>query len=115
MGLAGYYQRLIKDVSSIAAPLTVLTLKEIVYTWNEEQEAAFGELKKRLCEVAILFLPKGIDDFLVCSDAYGVGLGCVLTQRDKAVAYASRQLKVHKQNYPTHDLELAEVFFALKI
>ena len=115
LGLAGYYRRFIKDFSSIAAPLTTLTRKGIKYTWNEKQELAFGELKRRLCEAPILALPEGIEDFVVFSDASGVGLGCVLTQRDKVIAYASRQLKIHERNYPTHDLELAAVVFALKI
>ena len=76
---------------------------------------SFEKLKKKLCEAPILSLPKGVDDFTVYSDASGVGLGCVLTQRDKVIAYASRQLKEHEKNYPTHDLELAAVVFALKI
>jgi hypothetical protein len=115
LGLAGYYRRFIKDFSSIAAPLTSLTRKGIEYSWNEKQEVAFGELKRRLCKAPILALPEGNEDFIVFSDASGVGLGCVLTQRDKVIAYASRQLKIHERNYPTHDLELAAVVFALKI
>ena len=76
---------------------------------------SFEKSKKKLCEAPILSLPKGVDDFTVYSDASGVGLGCVLTQMDKVIAYSSRQLKEHEKNYPTHDLELTAVVFALKI
>ena len=115
LGLAGYYRRFIQGFSSIATPLTALTHKGATYAWNEKHKEAFEKLKKRLCEAPILSLPEGVDDFAVYSDASGVGLGCVLTQRDKVIAYASRQLKEHEKNYPTHDLELAAVIFALKI
>ena len=76
---------------------------------------AFGELKKRLTTAPILILPTDGEMFLVYTDASYVGLGCVLMQCGKVVAYASRQLKVHEKNYPTHDLELAAIVFALKI
>ncbi|KAI3503855.1 hypothetical protein L1887_32310 [Cichorium endivia] len=115
LGLAGYYRRFIKDFSKIAAPLTALTRKGIIYSWTEKQNVAFEELKKKLCEAPILALPEGTEDFTVFSDASRVGLGCVLTQRDKVIAYASQQLKEHEANYPTHDLELAAVVFALKL
>ena len=115
LGLAGYYRRFIQGFSSIATPLTALTHKGATYAWNEKHKEAFEKLKKRLCEAPILSLPEGVDDFAVYSDASGVGLGCVLTQRGKVIAYASRQLKEHEKNYPTHDLELAAVVFALKI
>ncbi|WMV18397.1 hypothetical protein MTR67_011782 [Solanum verrucosum] len=63
----------------------------------------------------MLTLPKGTQGLVVYCDASRVGLGCVLMQNGKVIAYASRQLKVHEKNYPTHDLELAAVVFALKI
>ncbi|KAK8914239.1 hypothetical protein KSP39_PZI023713 [Platanthera zijinensis] len=63
----------------------------------------------------VLSLPSGPDGFQIYSDASGQGLGCVLMQHGKVVAYASRQLKVHERNYPVHDLELAAVIHALKI
>lgn len=78
-------------------------------------EVAFSELEKQLCKAPILVLWEGIDDFAVFNYATGVGLGCFVTRRDKVVAYASRQLKIHEQNYPTHDLELVVVVFSLKI
>ncbi|KAF5781372.1 putative nucleotidyltransferase, Ribonuclease H [Helianthus annuus] len=115
LGLAGYYRRFIKDFSKIAQPLTLLTQKGVTYRWGNTQETAFQHLKDRLCSAPILSLPEGTDDFVVYCDASIQGLGCVLMQRDKVIAYASRQLKVHEWNYTTHDLELGAVVFALKI
>lgn len=115
LGLAGYYRRFIQGFSSIATPLTALTHKGDTYAWSDKHKEAFEKLKKKLCEAPILSLPDGVKDFAVYSDASGVGLGCVLTQREKVIAYASRQLKEHEKNYPTHDLDLAAVVFALKI
>ena len=71
-------------------------------------------MKDKLCDAPILSLPDDPDDFVVYCDASGQGLRCVLMQRGKVIAYASRQLKVHEKNYPTHDLELGAVVFALK-
>nr|GEZ71498.1 reverse transcriptase domain-containing protein [Tanacetum cinerariifolium] len=62
-----------------------------------------------LCDAPILAVPEGADDFVVYCDASNQGFGCVLMQRNKVIAYASRQLKIHKKNYTTHDLELGAV------
>ncbi|KAI3685864.1 hypothetical protein L6452_35125 [Arctium lappa] len=115
LGLAGYYRRFIQDFSKIASSLTVLTRKNVKFVWTEKQEKAFRVLQKKLCDAPILSLPEGSEDFVVYSDASKMGLGCVLMQRGKVIAYASRQLKIHEKNYPTHDLELAAVVFALKL
>ncbi|GJZ51508.1 putative nucleotidyltransferase, ribonuclease H [Tanacetum coccineum] len=115
LGLAGYYRRFIKDFSKIAKSLTELTQKNKKYIWGENQESAFQLLKQKLCEAPILALPEGNDDFVVYCDASNQGLGVVLMQREKVIAYASRQLKPHEENYTTHDLELGAVVFALKI
>ncbi|GJW34428.1 putative reverse transcriptase domain-containing protein [Tanacetum coccineum] len=80
-----------------------------------ERERAFQTLKDKLCNAPVLALPYGPEDFVVYCDAHGLGLGCVLMQRGKVIAYASRQLKIHEKNYTTHDLELGAVVFALKI
>ncbi|WMV55015.1 hypothetical protein MTR67_048400, partial [Solanum verrucosum] len=90
LGLAGYYRRFVNGFSSIASPMTKLTQKKAKFEWTDE-------------------------GFVVYCDASRVGLGCVLMQNGKVIAYVSRQLKVHEKNYPTHDLELAAVVFALKI
>ncbi|GJV86033.1 putative reverse transcriptase domain-containing protein [Tanacetum coccineum] len=71
-----------------------------------EQEVAFQILKDNLLNALILSLPDGPEDFMVYFVVLNQGFGCVLMQRDKVIAYASRQLKVHEKNYKTHDLEL---------
>ncbi|GJQ89291.1 putative nucleotidyltransferase, ribonuclease H [Tanacetum coccineum] len=93
-------------IEAIAKPLTRLTQKNKSYIWGEEQESAFQLLKQKLCEAPILALPEGNDNFVIYCDASLQGLGAVLMQREKVIAYASRQLKPHEENYTTHDLEL---------
>ena len=115
LGLAGYYRRFIANFSKIAKPLTALTQKGINFNWSKEQEAAFQTLKKMLCEAPILALPEGTENFMVYCDESKLGLGCVLMQHNRVIAYSSRQLKPHEVNYTTHDLELGAVVFALKI
>ncbi|GKB98980.1 putative nucleotidyltransferase, ribonuclease H [Tanacetum coccineum] len=114
LGLAGYYRRFIANFSKIAKPLTLLTQKNQKYVWGMKQEEAFQTLKNNLCDVPILTLPDRVEDFVVYCDASNQGLGCVLMQRGKVIAYASRQLKIYEKNYTTHDLELGAVVFALK-
>nr|GEW40027.1 putative reverse transcriptase domain, ribonuclease H-like domain, aspartic peptidase domain protein [Tanacetum cinerariifolium] len=115
LGLAGYYRRFIEGFSKIAKPMTKLTQKNVKYDWSEKVEAAFQLLKQKLCSVPILALPEGSKNFVVYCDASCKGLGAVLMQREKVIAYASRQLKIHEKNYTTHDLELGAVVFALKM
>ncbi|GKB53864.1 putative reverse transcriptase domain-containing protein [Tanacetum coccineum] len=115
LGLAGYYRRFIEGFSKIAKPMTKLTQKKVKFVWGDKQEAAFQLLKQKLCIAPILALPEGCEDFISYCDASKKGLGAVLMQREKVIAYASRQLKVHEKNYTTHDLELGAVVFALKI
>ncbi|GKD75196.1 putative reverse transcriptase domain-containing protein [Tanacetum coccineum] len=115
LGLAGYYRRFIEGFSKIAKSMTKLTQKGIKFDWGEKEENAFQLIKQKLCSAPILALPKGSEDFVVYCDASHKGLGAVLMQREKVIAYASRQLKVHEKNYTTHDLELGSVVFALKI
>ncbi|GKB47560.1 reverse transcriptase domain-containing protein, partial [Tanacetum coccineum] len=115
LGLAGYYRRFIENFSKIAKSLTILTQKSKTFNWGEEHEYAFQTLKNKLCNATVLALPDGSEVFVVYCDASRIGLGCVLIQRGKVIAYASRQLKIYKNNYTTHDLELGAVVFALKI
>ncbi|GKB30067.1 putative reverse transcriptase domain-containing protein [Tanacetum coccineum] len=115
LGLAGYYRRFIEGFSLIAKPLTKLTQKNKKYEWGEEEEEAFQMLKQKLCSAPILALPDGTEDFVVYCDASLKGYGAVLMQREKVIAYASRQLKTHEENYMTHDLELGAVVFALRL
>ncbi|KAA0041239.1 pol protein [Cucumis melo var. makuwa] len=112
LGLAGYYRRFVENFSRIATPLTQLTRKVV---WSKACEDSFQKLKQKLVTAPILTIPDGFGSFVIYSNASKKGLGCVLMQQGKVVAYASRQLKSHEQNYPTHDLELAAVVFALKV
>ncbi|GJT51765.1 putative reverse transcriptase domain-containing protein [Tanacetum coccineum] len=91
--------------------LTILPTEETMMIMKED---AFQLIKQKLCSALILALPEGSEDFVVYCDASHKGLGAVLMQREKVIAYASRQLKVHEKNYTTHDLELSSVVFALK-
>ncbi|GJX27268.1 putative reverse transcriptase domain-containing protein [Tanacetum coccineum] len=97
------------------APMTKLTQKSVKFDWGEKAESAFQLLKQKLCSAPILALPKGSENFVVYCDASHKGLGAVLMQKEKVIAYASRQLKVHEKNYTIYDLELGAVVFALRI
>ena len=114
-GLAGYYRRFIEDFFKIAAPMTRLTRKEVKFDWDNRYEEAFQELKRRLTSAPILIVSDRGQGYTVYCDASRPGLGCVLMQSGRVVAYGSCQLKNHEMNYPTHDMELAAVVFALKI
>ncbi|WVZ90863.1 hypothetical protein U9M48_037122 [Paspalum notatum var. saurae] len=112
---AGYYRRFIKDFSKIAKPMTSLTKKNAKFVWGPKCEDGFRELNKLLTTAPVLAQPDVTKPFDVYCDASGQGLGCVLMQEGRVIAYASRQLRKHEANYPTHDLELAAVVHALKI
>jgi hypothetical protein len=90
LGIFGFYRRFIQDFSKIVSPMTKLTRKESKFEWGPEQENAFLELKNKLTQAPVLVLPDGVGDLVVFSDASKQGLGCVLMQRGKVVAYASR-------------------------
>ncbi|GJS59508.1 hypothetical protein Tco_0654292 [Tanacetum coccineum] len=115
LGLAGYYRRFIEGFSKIARPMTKLTQKSVKFNWGEKEETAFQTLKQKLCSAPILALPEGSENFVVYCDASHKGLGAMLMQKEKFIAYASRQLKIYEKNYTTHDLELGVVVFALKM
>ncbi|GJR76507.1 putative reverse transcriptase domain-containing protein [Tanacetum coccineum] len=115
LGLAGYYRRFIEGFSKIAKSMMKLTQKGIKFNWGEKEENSFQLIKQKLCSAPILTLPEGSEDFVVYFDAPHKSLGAVLMQREKVIAYASRQLKIHEKNYTTYDLELGSVVFALKI
>ncbi|GKC72502.1 putative reverse transcriptase domain-containing protein [Tanacetum coccineum] len=95
--------------------MTKLTQKSVKYEWGDKEEEAFQLLKQKLCSAPILALPEGTENFVVYCDASHKGLGVVLMQKEKVIAYASRQLKIYEKNYTTHDLELGVIVLALKI
>ncbi|GJS96392.1 putative reverse transcriptase domain-containing protein [Tanacetum coccineum] len=102
-------------IEAIAKSLTELTQKNRKYIWGKDQEIAFQMLKQKLCKAPIIALQEGNNDFVIYYDASHQGLGAMLKQREKFIAYASLQLEPHEENYTTHDLELGAVVFALKI
>ena len=96
-------------------PMTRLLQENVSYEWSEKCQRSFDKLKAFLTEAPVLTQPTCGKEYVIFSDASLNGLGCVLMQEGKVVAYASRQLKPHEKNYPTHDLELVSIVFALKI
>jgi hypothetical protein len=115
LGLAGYYRRFIPDFSRIAKPMTELLKKGVKFDWSQKCEDSFHALRRHLTTAPVLAQPDNTKSFDVYCDASGIGLGCVLMQDNRVITYASRALRPHEQNYPTHDLELAAVVHALKI
>ncbi|XP_073133732.1 uncharacterized protein [Henckelia pumila] len=98
--MAGYYCRFVENFSQISKPLTQLTKKDVSFVWTLECEKIFHELRRRLTTAPVLALPSGSVGYVVYTDASLQGFGCVLTQRDHVIVYASRQLKTHEENYP---------------
>jgi hypothetical protein len=113
--LAGYYRHFIPDFSKITKPMISLLQKDHKFVWTDECEIAFCTLRNLLTTAPVLAQPDIEKSFDVFCDASKNGLGCVLIQDGRVIAYASRQLRKHEVNYPTHDLELAAVVHALKI
>jgi hypothetical protein len=115
LGLAGYYRQFIPDFSRIAKPMTELLKKGVKFVWSDECDKAFRTLREHLTSAPVLTQPDMSKPFEVFCDASGTGLGCVLMQENRVIVYASRALRPHEKNYPTHDLELAAVVHALKL
>jgi hypothetical protein len=115
LGLAGYYRRFIPEFSKLAKTMIELLKKDKKFVWSEACERSFHGWKERLTTAPVLVLPDIHRSFTIYCDASRQGLGCVIMQEGRVVAYASRQLRPHEQNYLTHDLELAAVVHALKI
>jgi hypothetical protein len=115
LGLARYYRQFIKDFSKIAKLMMKMLEKNKDFEWTAECQASFEEIRKCLTSAPVLVLLDLTKKFDIYCDASRRGLGCVLMQEGQVVCYASRQLRKHEENYPTHDLELAVVVHALKI
>ena len=104
-----------RDFSKIARPMTNLIKKESKFEWSDKCEEAFQILEERLTLALVLTLPDRTEGYEVYNDASKNVLGCVLQQNEKVITYVSRQLKPYEANYPTHNLKLAALVFALKI
>ena len=115
LSLAGYYRRFVKEFSVIASSLTKLLWKGVKFEWDDKYQSSFEQLKKILVEASVFTQPTLGGEYAKFSVASKIGLGCVLIQDRKVIAYTSIHLKSHERNYPTHDLELVVVMFALKI
>jgi hypothetical protein len=111
----GYYHRFIPNFSKIAKPMTKLLEKETKFKWSLQCEEAFLTLKQLLITAPVLAQPDIEKSFDVYCDASDMGIGGVLMQDGRAIAYALRQLRRHEEHYPTHDLELLDVVHALKV
>jgi hypothetical protein len=112
--MVDYYRCFIRGFSKIARPMIALLSKKVEFKWTPACQDSFETLKKKLITTPVLILPDVHKPFSVYCDVSYTGLGCVLMQEGRVVAYLSQQLKVHEKNYPTHDLELAVVVHALK-
>jgi hypothetical protein len=115
LGLVGYYHWFIPNFSKIAKPMTKLLEKDAKFNWSEDCEEAFLTLRKLLITTTILAQPNIEKPFDVYCDASDMGIGGILMQDGRVVAYASHQLRHHEEHYPTHDLELLVVVHALKV
>ncbi|GJW27516.1 putative reverse transcriptase domain-containing protein [Tanacetum coccineum] len=111
----GYVRALQASEHRMMTSIKEVNLRVSYQAQGEKEEAAFQLIKQKLCSAPILVLPKGSENFIVYCDASHKGLGVVLMQNEKVIAYASQQLKIHEKNYTTHDLELGAVVFALKM
>jgi len=115
MGITGFYPRFIESFSKIAHLITSLQRKGIKFIWSDKCQKSFEQLKSLLMTALVLKIADPDKDFLVCTDACKEGLGGVLTQDNYVIAYESRKLKQHENNYATHGLELATIIHVLKM
>ena len=114
-GLAGFYRRFVRDFSIIAAPLTEVIKKNVGFTWGQAQEDAFQLLKGRLTSAPLLVIPDFLKTFEIECDASGIGIGAVMMQDKRPIAYFSKKLGGATLNYPTYDKELYALARALQV
>lgn len=115
MGLAGYYKQFVEVFSRVEYPITSLQKKGRAFRWTPECQKKIEQLKHLLTIAPILNIVDPNKEYVVCTDARKEGVGGVLMQEGKLIAYESRKLKEHEQKYSAYDLELAAVIHALKM